>query len=298
MVSQLESMPTSDDLQVGPFEPVVEGNIIGLWCVTEDKDGNLYAACQTGHVYSIIDRQCSDAHIETRGQPTSIVFDNNNTGYIADMAHQRILCMTPVEDGFEATPIVNDYEGKPLLGPNSLALNEQNNYLYFTDSGPVGETSISNPVGSVFAADLDLLVLKPIALKCLAYPSGIAVTKDGKNIYVAETCLNRILRISQSPPGVHHLSVFYQFSSRLGPSAVAVSENGFIYVANYDSSEYSRNGLISIVTPEGTLKDTFMVPSGPEITSLQFSKIRPNILYITESTNSTCYRVAIPSDHI
>ena len=287
-----------DELQVGQFEPVIEESVVGIWCATEDKDGNLYAACQTGHVYSIIDRHCSDAHIETRGQPTSIVFDNNNVGYIADMAHQRILCMTPVEDGFEATPIVNDYEGKPLLGPNFLALNEQSNCLYFTDSGPIGETSISNPIGSIFAADLDSLTLKPIALKCLAYPSGIAITKDGKVIYVAETNLNRILRISQSPLGVHHISVFFQFSSRLGPSAVAVSENGFIYVANYDFSEYSKHGVISILNPEGVLINRFTVPSAPEITSLQFSKKKSNILYITESTNSTCYKVIIPSDHI
>jgi sugar lactone lactonase YvrE len=282
-----------DELQVGPFETVIEGNLVGIWSVTEDKDGNLFAVSQTGHIYTIIDRQCQELY-NTGGQPTSIVFESNNTAYIADMAHQRILCHTDAE----ISEIVKDYEGKPLLGPNCLAINEHNNYLYFTDSGPLGETSISNPTGNIFAADLELLVLKPIALKCLAYPSGIAISNDGKNIYVAETSLNRILRIAQNPPGVHHISVFFQFSSRLGPSAVAVSENGFIYVANYDFSEYSKNGMISILSPEGTLVNFFNVPSAPEITSLNFSKVKSNVLYITESTNSTCYRVTIPSEHI
>ena len=286
-----------EELQVGPFETIIEGNLVGIWSVAEDKDGNLFAACQTGHIYSIVDQQCQELYY-TGGQPTSLIFESNNTAYIADMAHQRILCHTEIEGRVEVTEIVKDYEGMPLLGPNCIVLNENTNYLYFTDSGPLGETSITNPVGNIFAADLELLVLKPIALKCLAYPSGIAISNDGKYIYVAEMSLNRILRIVQSPPGVHHLSVFYQFSSRLGPSAVAVSENGFIYVANFDFSEYSKNGLISILSPEGILINTFTVPSAPEITSLSFSKIKSNALFITEATNSTCYKVLIPSDHI
>ena len=286
-----------EELQVGPFESVIDGSLQGIWSVAEDKDGNLFAACQTGHIYSIIDRQCQELYY-TGGQPTSIIFESNNTAYIADMAHQRILCHTETEGRVEVTEIVKDYEGKPLLGPNCLALNEHNNYLYFTDSGPLGETSMASPLGNIFACDLDLLVLKPIALKCLAYPNGIAISHDGKCIYVAETSLNRVLRIVQSPPGVHHLSVFFQFSSRLGPSAIAVSENGFIYVANFDFSDYSKNGIISILSPDGTLVNFFTVASAPEITSLQFSKVKPNTLYITEATNSTCYKVSIPSDHI
>ena len=286
-----------EELQVGPFETVIEGSQAGIWSVTEDRDGKLFAAFQTGHIYSIIDRQCELLY-NTGGQPTSVIFDSNNTAYIADMAHQRILCHSESEAGGEVTDIVKDYEGKPLLGPNCLALNENNNYLYFTDSGPLGETSIANPIGNIFAADLELLVLKPIALRCLAYPSGIAITNDGKNIYVSETNLNRVLRISQNPPGVHHISVFHQFASRLGPSAIAVSENGFIYVANYEFSDYSKNGLISILAPDGSLVNTFAVPNAPEITSLQFSKIKTNVLYITETTSSTCYRVTIPTDHI
>jgi sugar lactone lactonase YvrE len=286
-----------EELQVGPFESAIEGSLPRIWSVAENKDGNLFAACRSGHIYSIDKRQYQEYYF-TGGEPTSMIFEGSSTAYIADMAHQRILCLTDIEGRPDVTDIVKDYEGKPLLGPNCLALNEHNNYLYFTDSGPLGETSIANPVGSVFAADLELLVLKPIALKCLAYPSGIAISYDGRNIYVAEMNLNRVLRIAQNPPGVHHLSVFYQFTSRFGPSAVAVSENGFIYVANYDFSEYSKNGLISILSPEGTFVNSFAVPSAPEITSLQFSKVKSNILYITEATNNTCYKVSIPSDHI
>ena len=47
-----------EDLQVGPFETVIEGSQVGIWSVSEDNEGSLFAAFQTGHIYSIIDRQC------------------------------------------------------------------------------------------------------------------------------------------------------------------------------------------------------------------------------------------------
>ena len=113
------------------------------------------------------------------------------------MEHKAILTASEPEGKPEITPIVKDYEGKPLLGPNSIALNETSNYLYFTDSGPLKEANLSNPNGSIFAADLDVMVLKPLVLNCLAYPSGIALSSDANCIFVAETLKNRILRLAQ-----------------------------------------------------------------------------------------------------
>jgi len=68
--------------------------------------------------------------------------------------------------------------------------------LFFTDSGPFGETSIENPKGSVFMVDLDASDVKAIglALRCLAHPSGLALSHDEKMLYVSETCNNRIIR--------------------------------------------------------------------------------------------------------
>jgi len=51
--------------------------------------------------------------------------------------------------------LVKEYEGQPLLGPHSLTISEQMNSLFFTDSGPFGETSLENPKGSVFIIDLE-----------------------------------------------------------------------------------------------------------------------------------------------
>lgn len=105
--------------------------------------------------------------------------------------------------------MIKDFDGKPLKGPNSMILSEKNNALFFTDSGPMGETSIESPSGSVFAIDLSVSMLKPIIDGKLAHPSGIALSNDESLIYVAETGMNRVLRIVCHSSGVYHTSVFY-----------------------------------------------------------------------------------------
>lgn len=42
--------------------------------------------------------------------------------------------------------------------------------------------------------DLDDSIIRPLALNCLAYPSGLALSEDEKILYVCETCKNRVLR--------------------------------------------------------------------------------------------------------
>jgi sugar lactone lactonase YvrE len=42
--------------------------------------------------------------------------------------------------------------------------------------------------------DLDENIIRPLALSCLAYPSGLALSTDEKILYVCETGRNRLLR--------------------------------------------------------------------------------------------------------
>merc|ERR1712224_933042 len=69
----------------------------------------------------------------------------------------------------EIEPYVREYEQHMFLGPNSLCLS-RNGMLYFSDSGPLGETSIQNPKGSVFAISPSTQLLIPLALNVLAHP--------------------------------------------------------------------------------------------------------------------------------
>ena len=132
-----------------------------------------------------------------------------------------------------------------------MILSKSNNCLFFTDSGPLGETSIESPLGSVFAIDLGVSMLKPIIDSKLAHPSGLALSLDENVIYVSETGMNRVLRIVCHSSGVYHTSVFHQFAGRFGPTALAMHPDGKLYVARFDFTECSKHGLISILNSEG-----------------------------------------------
>lgn len=117
----------------------------------------------------------------------------------------------------------------------------------------MGETSIENATGSVFAIDLGVSMLKPIIYGKLAQPCGIALSPNENILYVAETSNNRILRIVIHSSGVYRSSVFHQFSGRFGPTAIAVDSTGLIYVARFDFTECSKDGIIAVLNEEGIL---------------------------------------------
>lgn len=174
-----------------------------------------------------------------------------------------------------------------------MILSEKNNALFFTDSGPLGETSLENASGSVFAIDLGVSMLKPVIYNKLAYPSGLALSNDENVLYVSETYANRILRIVIHSSGVYHTSVFHQFSGRLGPTALAMHPSGRLYVARYDFNECSKNGVVSILNENGELESELMVQDCPEITGLYFSKVQDDILYATESTTNSLLKIQV-----
>lgn len=174
-----------------------------------------------------------------------------------------------------------------------MILSEKNNALFFTDSGPLGETSLENSTGSVFAIDLGVSMLKPVIYNKLAYPSGLALSNDENVLYVSETYANRILRIVIHSSGVYHTSVFHQFSGRLGPTALAMHPSGRLYAARYDFNECSKNGVISILNENGELESELLVQDCPEITGLYFSKVQDDILYATESTTNSLLKMQV-----
>lgn len=232
------------------------------------------------------------------GQPMGLEFDTQGAAFVCDAAHQAIFRITRVEteDGLprqEIEPYVREYEQAQFLGPNSLCLSRQSGMLYFTDSGPFGETSMQNPRGSVFAISPSTQLLIPLCLNTLASPCGLALSQpDERHLYVCETAMNRILRFSQHPPGVYHCSVFSQLSGRFGPTAITVSDAGDIFVAHFDFAENAETGRVLILDVEGMVTAVLTVP-GPEITGLCLTNDQRSLL-ITERSTTSLYRLPLP----
>jgi len=266
---------------------------------TFSPSGELMTISQTGEIFRYVGVDTVDGvQVESwgnsSGQPFGLALDSNSA-YVCDAAHQAIFRITRTEgdDGVprqEVEPYVREYEGQALLGPHSITLSKDG-MVFFTDAGPMGETGLSNPKGSVFAIQGSTQLLIPLTLHSLASPAGIALSPEGTCLYVAETAKNRVLRYARRPSSVWHLSVFHQLSGRLGPTALCVASNGDLYIAHYDFAEATENGRILVVDQEGEVTAIMSVP-GPEITGLCLTPDE-SYLIITEDTTASVYRHAL-----
>ena len=138
-------------------------------------------------------------------------------------------------------------------------------------------------------------MLKPIIDGKLAHTCGIALSNDENMIFVAETGLNRVLRIVCHSSGSYHTSVYHQFSGRFGPTALAMHPDGRLYVARFDFTECSKNGLITVLNAEGAIDEELTLNDCPEITGLFFSKMQEDILYATESSTNSLLKIQVSS---
>ena len=75
-----------------------------------------------------------------------------------------------------------------------------------------------------------------------------------------------------------------------------MSPAGQLYVARFDFSEASSNGLISILSETGELEEELVVHDCAELTGLFFSKVQDDILYATESTTNSLLKIQVSSN--
>lgn len=273
-------------IQATPFISDIANHIC---CPFFDKQGQLHALLQeSGEIITISDSKEIQRVHSTGGQPNGVAFDQNGVLYVTDLAYAAVMALQISGD---QEVVVGTYEDKPLVGPNSIVYTS-NGSVFFTDSGPFGETGMHNPRGSLFMISGGAggnQMLRPVSLENLAYPSGIAESPDGKFVYVAETMKNRVLRFFQKPDGVHHASVFLQLAGRVGPTALTCDRQGNLYVAHYDTTESSSEGNVLVVNRSGKIISTILT-RGAEISGLC---VFGSILFISESSTGSIYKAEI-----
>lgn len=267
-------------------KPFIQNLSNDICCPFFDDNRNLHFLYQSsGEVMMVNELEKVERVHMTHGQPSGAVFDRDGTLYITDYAHGAVLAVH--NDGGQSI-VVGVYEDKPLKGPSTI-INDAHGNLFFTDSGPFGETGLDRPIGSLFVITNSSSgqILKPISLESLAYPSGIATSPNGKFIYVAEQMTNRILRYFEKPAGVYNGSVFCQLSGGVGPCSIVCDKNGTLYVAQYDVADGAQEGRVFVISPTGQIQSNITV-AGPELSGLA---INGNYLYITERSTGCIYKV-------
>ncbi|CAB3756504.1 hypothetical protein LMG29739_02464 [Paraburkholderia solisilvae] len=157
-------------------------------------------------------------------------------------------------DGRAISSINADVDGEPLIHPNDLT-GDHHGGVYFTASG-----SADTP-GKVYYRD-DAHRIREVATG-LSYANGVAVSPDGRTLYVAESDAARILAFTISAPGSLENRRVFATQAALGnlspterftPDGVRTDAQGNVFIAEYNG------GGIAVFDSDGQLRATARLP--------------------------------------
>lgn len=174
----------------------------------------------------------------------------------------------------------HDKQGNRFVGPNDFAPDSLGG-VYFTGSGHPGKAVD----GQVFYIAADGSIT--LAASDLNAANGVAVSRDGKALYVIETEENRLLRFTIGPAGhltdrrtflnmdelTHHVGHIY-------PDGVKIDSHGRIYIGQNPRDPHAPlAGTIFVVDSDGRLLRSISLPS-PGVPNFAFSPDE-RTLYVT-----------------
>jgi gluconolactonase len=207
-----------------------------------------------------------------RGEFVTTCYDNGSIGRMS-------------ADGTVLPAYTHDKDGNTFLGPNDLAPDAHGG-IYFTASGHLG------PVidGKVFYIAADghgrRGAITQVAID-LHNANGLAVSPDGKILYVVETEEHRLLQFKIAADGTlsdrrvfvnldevtHHVAPIW-------PDGVKLSSKGDLYIGQSPRDLHMPLlGQIFVLDRDGKLKRTLTLPS-PKVPNLAFSPDEKTI-YVT-----------------
>ncbi len=171
-------------------------------------------------------------------------------------------------DGKTLPPYDKDSDGHPFIGPNDFAPDHHGG-IYFTGSGhegPVIDASVYyiTPAGKVFLAGSNL-----------HNANGLAVSNDGKILYLIETEDNRLLAFDIHDDGsltgrrvFLNLNDLFPNAPHIWPDGVKIDAKGELYIGQSPRS-LDAPGKIIVVDADAKLLRTISVPS-PSMPNLAF----------------------------
>ncbi len=186
-------------------------------------------------------------------------YDSNRIGRIA-------------ADGKDLPPYTHDKDGNALIGPNDFAPDHHGG-IYFTCSGTAPGPTID---GKVFYLAADGAISQRAVNVHSA--NGIAVSNDGKVLYVIETEVHRLIQFRIEPDGaLSDRRVFVNLDdltrnvTHLYPDGVKISSKGEIYIGqNPRDPQAPLAGTIFVVNAAGELLRSLKLPS-PGVPNFAFS---------------------------
>jgi gluconolactonase len=194
-----------------------------------------------------------------RGEFLVTCYDSNSIGRIG-------------ADGRDLPPYTRDKEGNTCIGPNDFAPDRRGG-IYLTCSGTAPGPAID---GQVFYLSADGVITQ-LAINVHS-ANGIAVSNDGKTLYVIETEVHRVIKFRIEPDGaLSDRRVFVDLDdltknvTHLYPDGIKIDSKGEIYIGQNPRDPHAPlAGTIFVVNAEGALLRTLKLPS-PGVPNLGLS---------------------------
>lgn len=182
------------------------------------------------------------------GQSNGLMFDRSGA-LIACESQGRLLSRADVP-GRPGKTIVDRYEGKRLNSPNDLSIDEQGG-VYFTDPRYGGRDDLELDKEAVYYVTADGRISRII--DDLVRPNGIALSPDGKMLYVIDNGTSLLYRYPVQGPG--KIGKGERIAYTPGPDGMTVDEKGRLYVTGFEG--------VCVLTPDGKWIGVIAVPEQP-----------------------------------
>ncbi|HEV7905234.1 MAG TPA: SMP-30/gluconolactonase/LRE family protein, partial [Pyrinomonadaceae bacterium] len=147
--------------------------------VVVDRDGAIYISdVYNGNIYRIGSDGAARVWAKTSA-PNGHKILPDGTHLVCDGKERAVLHLDSA--GKIMGKAASGYDGKPLRAPNDLTLDPRGGF-YFTDPGG---SNLQNPIGTVHYVDAGGKT--HLVAGGLAFPNGIALSRDGRTLYVGES---------------------------------------------------------------------------------------------------------------
>ncbi len=215
------------------------------------------------------------------------------------------------------TVVADRYQGKRFNAPNDICVDHAGR-IYFTDPKYVGAEARELEHRSVYRIDRDGTVVE--VTHEVSKPNGLAISPDGKTLYVADhdNGTDRIGSDEKPKPGVMAIHAFplgsdgkvsgprktiFDFEDQSGCDGMTVDEKGNVYLT---SRGLKRPGVL-VIDPNG--KEFAFIPTGPANQQANATTGMPsnvefgigdeaNVLYVTIDKSLFRIRLKIKGFHV
>lgn len=245
-----------------------------------DDAGNLFVCdIPWGRVFRIDQAGEWTLVAEYDGEPNGMKFMDADTLLITD--YKNGLMALKIATG-QVSPYLERRNSERFRGLNDLVFDAAGN-LYFTDQG---QTGLHDPSGRLYRLQpdgrLDLL------LSNVPSPNGVALSPDGKVLYLAVTRGNCVWRVPLLPDGsVAKVSQFFTSYGPSGPDGLAVDTLGRLLVAN------PGLGYVWVLNQRAEPVIVLRGPAGASTTNIAFGGLTRDVLYCTDSSHGHILRATM-----